>query len=201
MVKVAPRSLLNQPRAPIYPLLPGKLLYYTYLPPFLPPSFSFYKTSLSLLFHLPKISASFVCSNIPEDVSSAVSHRSSGRERPISAVGEASGLHQRPLLRRCRLVSGANIFDSFLFVSFVLVGFADLIWSGVRGLEIQGRFVKFTAIGVYLESSAVPALAVEWKGKPVEELADSVDFFRDVVTGNGKKYVFINFTGFWRDFP
>ena len=71
----------------------------------------------------------------------------------------------------------------------------------MRGLEIQGKFVKFTAIGVYLESSAVPTLAVKWKGKTVEELADSVDFFRDVVTGNGKKYLFINFTGFWRDFP
>lgn len=165
---------------------------------FFHPSFSSYITSLSLLLHSTKISSSFLCSHIPEDVSSAVSHRSSGRERPISAVGEAAGLHQRPLPRRCRLVSGAK---HFRFVSFVLVGFADLIRSGVRGLEIQGKFVKFTAIGVYLESSAVPTLAVKWKGKTVEELADSVDFFRDVVTGNGKKYLFINFTGFWRDFP
>ncbi|XP_034703680.1 chalcone--flavonone isomerase 2 [Vitis riparia] len=60
--------------------------------------------------------------------------------------------------------------------------------AGVRGLEIQGKFVKFTAIGVYLESSAVPTLAVKWKGKTVEELADSVDFFRDVVTGPFEKF-------------
>ncbi|KAK9283422.1 hypothetical protein L1049_011664 [Liquidambar formosana] len=31
--------------------------------------------------------------------------------------------------------------------------------AGARGLEIQGKFVKFTAIGVYLEDSAVTSLA------------------------------------------
>lgn len=50
-------------------------------------------------------------------------------------------------------------------------------------MEIQGKFVKFTAIGVYLEEDAVPFLAVKWKGKTAHELTDSVDFFRDVVTG------------------
>ncbi|TXG49650.1 hypothetical protein EZV62_025525 [Acer yangbiense] len=55
--------------------------------------------------------------------------------------------------------------------------------AGVRGLEIEGKFKKFTAIGVYLEDTAVPFLAGKWKGKSVEELTDSVDFFRDIVTG------------------
>ena len=57
--------------------------------------------------------------------------------------------------------------------------------AGARGLEIQGKFVKFTAIGVYLEDKGVPSLAVKWKGKTAEELTESVEFFRDIVTGNG----------------
>ncbi|KAJ9684090.1 hypothetical protein PVL29_016536 [Vitis rotundifolia] len=36
--------------------------------------------------------------------------------------------------------------------------------------------------------SAVPTLTVKWKGKTVEELADSVDFYRDVVTGPFEKF-------------
>ncbi len=50
-------------------------------------------------------------------------------------------------------------------------------------MEIQGKFVKFTAIGVYLEDEAVPLLAVKWKAKSAQELTDSVEFFRDIVTG------------------
>nr|WKF18938.1 chalcone isomerase [Tetrastigma hemsleyanum] len=60
--------------------------------------------------------------------------------------------------------------------------------AGVRGLEIGGNFVKFTAIGVYLESSAVPTIALKWKGKTVEELSESVDFYRDIVTGPFEKF-------------
>lgn len=55
--------------------------------------------------------------------------------------------------------------------------------AGVRGLEIQGKFIKFTAIGVYLEDGALPSLAAKWSGKSAEELADRVEFFRDIVTG------------------
>ncbi|KAJ9175621.1 hypothetical protein P3X46_014162 [Hevea brasiliensis] len=61
--------------------------------------------------------------------------------------------------------------------------------AGVRGLEIQGKFVKFTAIGVYLEDEAVPLLAVKWKGKSAQELTDSVEFFRDIVTGPFEKFI------------
>ncbi|XP_050120609.1 uncharacterized protein LOC126597754 isoform X7 [Malus sylvestris] len=61
--------------------------------------------------------------------------------------------------------------------------------AGVRGLEIQGNFVKFTAIGVYLEDNAVPQLAVKWKGKTAEELMESVEFFRDIVTGPFEKFI------------
>ncbi|XP_071710757.1 chalcone--flavanone isomerase [Rutidosis leptorrhynchoides] len=58
-----------------------------------------------------------------------------------------------------------------------------LAGAGVRGMEIKGQFVKFTGIGVYLEENAIPLLAVKWKGKTVDELTDSVEFYRDIVTG------------------
>ncbi|XP_057486257.1 chalcone--flavanone isomerase-like [Actinidia eriantha] len=60
--------------------------------------------------------------------------------------------------------------------------------AGERGLEIEGRFIKFTAIGVYLEENAVPSLAVKWKGKSAEELTESVEFFRDIVSGPFEKF-------------
>ncbi|KAK9741451.1 hypothetical protein RND81_03G107000 [Saponaria officinalis] len=60
--------------------------------------------------------------------------------------------------------------------------------AGVRGMEIGGKFIKFTAIGVYLEESALPALAPKWKGKSVSELTESVEFFRDIVTGPFEKF-------------
>ncbi|CAK9176548.1 unnamed protein product [Ilex paraguariensis] len=61
--------------------------------------------------------------------------------------------------------------------------------AGARGLEIGGKFVKFTAIGVYLADNAVSSLAVNWKGKTTEELTESVEFFRDIVTGAFEKFI------------
>lgn len=55
--------------------------------------------------------------------------------------------------------------------------------AGHRGLVIEGKFVKFSVIGVYLEENAVPFLAAKWKGKSSEELTYSLEFFRDIVTG------------------
>ncbi|KAH0644025.1 hypothetical protein KY285_034215 [Solanum tuberosum] len=63
-----------------------------------------------------------------------------------------------------------------------------LAGAGNRGLEIEGKFVKFTAIGVYLDESAIPFLADKWKGKSSEELEHSVEFFRDIVTGPFEKF-------------
>lgn len=60
--------------------------------------------------------------------------------------------------------------------------------AGVRGLEIDGRFIKFTAIGVYLEETAIPVLAAKWKGKTAAHLADSHEFFRDIVAGPFEKF-------------
>ncbi|XAR72067.1 Chalcone isomerase [Bertholletia excelsa] len=61
--------------------------------------------------------------------------------------------------------------------------------AGERGLVIEGRFITFTAIGVYLQHSGIPSLAAKWKGKSAEELADSVEFFRDIVTGPFEKFI------------
>ncbi|KAI3776799.1 hypothetical protein L1987_46589 [Smallanthus sonchifolius] len=60
--------------------------------------------------------------------------------------------------------------------------------AGVRGMEIQGNFVKFTGIGVYLEDKAISSLAVKWKGKSAQELTDSDDFYTDIVTGPFEKF-------------
>nr|QTF65957.1 chalcone isomerase [Dracaena cambodiana] len=60
--------------------------------------------------------------------------------------------------------------------------------AGVRGLEIGGKFVAFTAIGVYLESDAISALAEKWKGKAAEELNNSIEFFGDIAGGAFEKF-------------
>lgn len=60
------------------------------------------------------------------------------------------------------------------------------VHAGERGRsDLEGKYVKYTAIGVYLEEDkATSSLAAKWKGKSAIELADSVDFFRDIITGN-----------------
>ncbi|XP_068637701.1 chalcone--flavanone isomerase [Aristolochia californica] len=61
--------------------------------------------------------------------------------------------------------------------------------AGVRGLEIQGKLVKFTAIGIYLGGEALTHLVRRWKGKTADDLNSSVDFFRDIVTGPFEKFM------------
>nr|BAS69315.1 chalcone isomerase [Lilium speciosum] len=60
--------------------------------------------------------------------------------------------------------------------------------AGERGMDIGGKFITFTAIGVYLEESAVESLAGKWKGKSGDELAGSLDFVNDVITGPFEKF-------------
>ncbi|KAJ4979149.1 hypothetical protein NE237_009929 [Protea cynaroides] len=61
--------------------------------------------------------------------------------------------------------------------------------AGERGLEIQGQFIKFTAIGIYLGHDAVPSLAPKWKGKTPDELTSSIEFFSDIVSGEFEKFI------------
>ncbi|KAJ0847257.1 putative chalcone isomerase [Helianthus annuus] len=39
-----------------------------------------------------------------------------------------------------------------------------------------------------LEDKAISSLAVKWKGKTAQELTDSVEFYRDIVTGPFEKF-------------
>nr|UCS45051.1 chalcone isomerase [Iris laevigata] len=59
--------------------------------------------------------------------------------------------------------------------------------AGRRGLEMGGKFVTFTAIGVYLEETAVPSLAHKWKRKTADQLLASNHFFRDIYKGRFEK--------------
>ncbi|TVU17137.1 hypothetical protein EJB05_33153, partial [Eragrostis curvula] len=58
-----------------------------------------------------------------------------------------------------------------------------LAGAGVRGLEIEGKFIKFAAIAVYLEDAAAAALSGKWSGKTADELAADPAFFRGGVQG------------------
>ncbi|VVB18362.1 unnamed protein product [Arabis nemorensis] len=61
--------------------------------------------------------------------------------------------------------------------------------AGVRGLEIEGKFVIVTVIGIYLQAIAVPSLSVKWKGKNAKELTESISFFHQIITGTKLIYV------------
>ncbi|XP_020209203.1 chalcone--flavonone isomerase [Cajanus cajan] len=61
--------------------------------------------------------------------------------------------------------------------------------AGVRGLMIEGSFIKFTGLGVYLEDKAVASLATKWKSKDSEGLVETLDFFRDIISGGFEKMI------------
>ncbi|TKY50623.1 Chalcone--flavonone isomerase [Spatholobus suberectus] len=54
---------------------------------------------------------------------------------------------------------------------------------------VEGNFIKFTDLGVYLEDKAVALLATKWKGKASEELPETLDFFKDIISGPFKKLI------------
>ncbi|AES63014.1 putative chalcone isomerase [Medicago truncatula] len=61
--------------------------------------------------------------------------------------------------------------------------------AGVRGLDIDGEFVKFTGIGIYLEEKAVASLTPKWKGKTPSQLFESLEFYRDIIKGPFEKFI------------
>ncbi|KAJ1700094.1 hypothetical protein LUZ63_008606 [Rhynchospora breviuscula] len=65
--------------------------------------------------------------------------------------------------------------------------------AGVRGLDIGGQFIKFTAIGVYLEESALQILAQKWSSNTADEITGSLEFYRDIINGPFKKFYRIVF--------
>lgn len=124
-----------------------------------------------------------------------VSQRRSGGERWVPTHHQSPQFHQFILPRRRRLLYCASAERDYLVRLFLcwfqlLMIRLVLLCAGARGLQINDNFVKFTAIGVYLEDSALPLLASKWKGKSAEELTESVEFFRDIVTGNGPYLIF-----------
>ncbi|XP_074286719.1 chalcone--flavanone isomerase-like isoform X2 [Silene latifolia] len=81
----------------------------------------------------------------------------------------------------------------FMHLNLSLYFLAQLLHvyqKGERGRsDIEGRYVKYTAIGIYLEEdAAIQALTPKWKGKSATELANSVEFFRDLITGPFEKF-------------
>ncbi|ERN12202.1 hypothetical protein AMTRI_Chr08g164050 [Amborella trichopoda] len=56
-----------------------------------------------------------------------------------------------------------------------------LCGAGVRGVEKEGVFVKFTCTALYMEEAAVYDLEPKWKGKSAEELLASLNFFMDII--------------------
>ncbi|CAN6442446.1 unnamed protein product [Victoria cruziana] len=63
-----------------------------------------------------------------------------------------------------------------------------LAGAGARGLTIEGTFVKFTAIGVYVEPAAVDVLRPKWASKSADELESSEGFFKDIINGDFEKF-------------
>ncbi|KAL1295621.1 hypothetical protein HN51_056473 [Arachis hypogaea] len=64
-----------------------------------------------------------------------------------------------------------------------------LAGAGERGLTIDGKFIKFTGIGVYLEDKAVPSLAGKWKDKSSQQLLQTLHFYRDIISGPFEKLI------------
>nr|QDF63008.1 chalcone isomerase [Christella parasitica] len=65
--------------------------------------------------------------------------------------------------------------------------------AGDRGLEINGKFIKFTAIGIYVEDGIVPYLSPKLSGKCVEELCDKELLFEEVISAPFEKLVRVVF--------
>ncbi|XP_030476599.2 chalcone--flavanone isomerase-like [Syzygium oleosum] len=68
----------------------------------------------------------------------------------------------------------------------------SLAGAGLRDVEIEGKLIKVTAIGIYLEDAVLPLLAGKWSGKSTEMLAESVEFFRDIITGPFEKFWWVS---------
>ena len=49
-------------------------------------------------------------------------------------------------------------------------------------MMIEGKFITFKAISVYVDKSILPHLALKWKNSAAEELKNRVDFYMDIVT-------------------
>nr|QDF63000.1 chalcone isomerase [Odontosoria chusana] len=65
--------------------------------------------------------------------------------------------------------------------------------AGDRGLEINGNYIKFTAIGIYVEDGIIPHLSPKLRGKTVEELCEKELLFEEVISAPFEKLVRVVF--------
>nr|QDF63014.1 chalcone isomerase [Cibotium barometz] len=65
--------------------------------------------------------------------------------------------------------------------------------AGDRGLEINGNFIKFTAIGIYVEEGVIPHLCPKLGGKTVAELCEKELLFEELLSAPFEKFVRVVF--------
>nr|QDF63001.1 chalcone isomerase [Lindsaea orbiculata] len=65
--------------------------------------------------------------------------------------------------------------------------------AGDRGLEINGNYIKFTAIGIYIEDGIIPHLSSKLSGKTVLELCEKDLLFEEVIYAPFEKLVRVVF--------
>lgn len=65
--------------------------------------------------------------------------------------------------------------------------------AGDRGLEVNGKVIKFTAIGIYVEDAIVPYLSPKLSGRSVEELCDKELLYEEVLSAPFEKLVRVVF--------
>nr|QDF58101.1 chalcone isomerase 1 [Arthropteris palisotii] len=65
--------------------------------------------------------------------------------------------------------------------------------AGDRGIEINGKFIKFTAIGIYVDDGIISHLSPKLGGKSVEELCDKELLFEEIVSAPFEKLVRVAF--------
>ena len=61
-------------------------------------------------------------------------------------------------------------------------------------MEINGNYIKFTAIGIYIDAGIVPHLAPKITGKSVDELCEKEYIFEELLTGSFFSYSLISVT-------
>lgn len=65
--------------------------------------------------------------------------------------------------------------------------------AGFRGMEINGNFIKFTAIGIYIEEGVIKHLSPKLKGKTAEELCKDELLFEELLQAPHEKFVRVVF--------
>jgi chalcone isomerase len=143
--------------------------------------------------------------SIPEAANVVVQNKLLAEEVLTVNIGYGGNCHV-PKLRKSVVSSLAELIKKQIHVSGVEVESASfppsvkppgttktlfLAGAGVRDGYREGKYMKFSAVSLYLEDDAVPWLAAKWKGKNAEELEKSDEFVNDLITGPFEKLVYV----------